>query len=109
MQRLSGWLAVCAALACGADGEPAPAPDPDSTPIAFTAHGLPGPWWRPGASGQEFRAESRACRQRSAEARRRNGARDPMDAAYRAFLDCMGESGWTRGSPPENVPQRPNI
>lgn len=100
---MRGGLALLAALltACGAPGEASRPSEPPATPLAFTAHGLPGPWWRVGASPREFQRDSRACRTQSSQARQR-ASRDRLEAAYRAFLECMEARRWQRGSPPEH-------
>jgi len=85
--------------ACGDGGAARPPLEPPPTPLAFTAHGLPGPWWRIGASPREFQRDSHACRSQSTRARER-ARRDALEAAYRAFLDCMEARRWQRGSPP---------
>jgi hypothetical protein len=75
----------------------APAP---AAPSAFNGgDGVPGPWWRHGASREEFNSDLVDCRGRSVEARS-NASEDPPDAAYRAFLACMSELAWSRGAPP---------
>ena len=50
--------------------------------------------WTRGA----FETDVAACRTQSSRAR--EGAADPHDAAYRAFLGCMSASGWRRGGAP---------
>jgi hypothetical protein len=75
----------------------APAPGPPS--VFSGGDGVPGPWWRHGATRAEFKVDLRVCRDRSVEARQ-NASDDPPDAAYRAFLECMTEFTWNRGGPP---------
>ena len=99
------------ALGC----EPAPATDaaqghgPGAVPLVHDVFGVPGPWWRAGATPDEFAAEMAACRRVSREARERAGGGDPLDAAYRSFLECMEKRGWNRGIPPQAALQRPRI
>ena len=94
-------VAFTALLAACAEGSEAPGPpEPPATPLAFTAHGLPGPWWRLGASPREFQRDSRTCREQSSRARER-ATRDARETAYRAFLDCMEARMWQRGTPPK--------
>jgi hypothetical protein len=102
--RLPATALAVLLLACGQAAE-APRPvGPPPTPLAFTAHGLPGPWWRAGASPRDFQRDSRACRAQSSRVRERV-TRDALEAAYRAFLDCMEARLWQRGTPPS--PQSP--
>jgi hypothetical protein len=77
----------------------APSPAAPTLPIAYGMEGVPGPWWRHGASRADFDGDMRTCRDRSTEARRSAHPDLRLDAAYRAFLDCMLQDGWTRGSP----------
>jgi hypothetical protein len=93
-------LVLSALLAACGEGGGVPRPsEPLPTPLAFTAHGLPGPWWRIGGSSRDFQRDSRACRAQSTRARER-ATRDALEAAYRAFLDCMEARMWQRGTPP---------
>ena len=99
----AGAIVVLLSLACGAPDDGAAtvgAAPPAAAHILFQFEGLPGPWWRPGGSGDAFEAEHRGCLARSREARTRPGRADPADAAYRSFLACMVELGWVRGLPP---------
>ena len=89
-------------LACGPGGETSRPAEPAATPLVFTAHGLPGPWWRVGASPKEFQRDTRSCRQQSSKARQR-AASNALEAAYRAFLECMEGRRWKRGLPPERL------
>ena len=92
---------VALGLACERGGtdaaEQALAEAPDPAPRVFELHGAPGPWSRPGASPQDFEAESRACLGRSREARQQAAPDARADAAYRAFLECMQAGSWRRG------------
>jgi len=108
--RCQAWKAarIGAALAivvvgCGApEGttpEAAPAEAVPMLPVAYGMEGVPGPWWRHGALRADFDRDLRTCRDRSSEARRSAPADARLDAAYRAFLDCMVERGWARGAP----------
>ena len=104
MHRPVAWTAavVLTLLAACGPGDEAPRPpaEPPATPLAFTAHGLPGPWWQLGGSPRDFQRDSRNCRVQSSRARERATA-DRLDAAYRAFLDCMQARRWQHGLPPE--------
>jgi len=106
---VSRWLAVAALVAllsgCAERRETRRPVEPPPTPLAFTAHGLPGPWWRVGASPRDFQGDSRACRSQSSRARER-ASRDALEAAYRAFLDCMEARLWQRGVPPRSLPPK---
>ena len=106
--RRTTWLCwICVwALGCGeAAGTSAvgdvSAPVPER-PSAFVVEGVPAPWWRKGAGRTDFEVDLRTCRDRSAAARK-SASEDPPDAAYRAFLTCMGELAWTRGAPPRRA------
>ena len=98
--------ALCAAvlmLGCGAEPPPSAGPSAAAAQpaAAFSVYGLPGPWWRDDAGQDAFDRESRECRRASSEARAQPDGRDPSDAAYRAFLECMLGHGWNRGIPPD--------
>ena len=76
-------LALAAALACdGATGPTAEAPEPAAR-VVRTAFGLPGPWWRAGASNEQFEADVRGCREVSTRARREAAGSDPAGVAAR--------------------------
>lgn len=98
-QPLAAALLALFALACGESGETLRPTEPAATPLIFSAHGLPGPWWKTGGSPKEFQRDSRACRSQSTRARER-ATHDALETAYRAFLDCMEGRMWQRGSPP---------
>jgi len=102
---LAGF-ALLAAFACGgAEGETAAVgAAPPAAHIVFQVDGVPGPWWRPGGTGDTFETDHRVCLVRSRDARNRPGEHDPADAAYRGFLDCMRQLGWVRGLPPRGSP-----
>ncbi|MGH0030971.1 MAG: hypothetical protein ACQGVC_14350 [Myxococcota bacterium] len=100
-------LAALVLLACGSAAEKAgsveAAPPPAGADLVFQREGVPGPWWRSGATQEMFDAEHRLCLARSREARREAAARgdgQPADAAYRSFLECMERYSWNRGLPP---------
>ena len=97
---LVAFLLAASALACGNGDEASRPGEAPATPLVFTAHGLPGPWWKVGGAPREFQRDSRACRGRSTRARER-ATRDALETAYRAFLDCMEERMWQRGTPPK--------
>jgi hypothetical protein len=69
---------------------------PSQIPQAFERVGVPGPWWRRGATREAFDVEHRVCLARSREARTAAAGGDPADAAYRAFLECMAQHSWSR-------------
>jgi len=95
----SASVSVLLLASCGSSEAPAGASTPSPAPPAhFSRVGLPGPWWREGATREHFDREARTCVSESGAARR--GAEDPADAAYRAFLDCMEARRWMRGVPP---------
>ena len=98
-----GSLVAAAALgiACAGEASDATTGVPDPAPTVHNAFGMPGPWWRAGASVERFDVEVKACRGESSAARERAGEADPLDAAYRAFLSCMEKHGWKRGRPPQ--------
>jgi hypothetical protein len=102
-------MAAALVLAACTDGPEAAAPAVSSgaeRPAAFTRHGVPGPWWRAAATEIDFDRDVRACLGESRRARA--GVGDPADAAYRAFLDCMGGRSWRRGgTPPPSAPLAP--
>ena len=97
---------ACAVLsACGpdagatqGDGVASPPPASGSAHLLFDREGVPGPWWRNGATLEMFEEELSGCLARGREAR--VGADDPADAAYRGFLSCMERHSWVRGLPP---------
>lgn len=92
-------VATLALLACGPSEAPASvATAPPGPPTFFSREGLPGPWWREGGAREPFDRDASHCVKQSRAARR--GAKDPADAAYRAFLDCMEARRWGRGVPP---------
>lgn len=97
-------LAALLWLGCGAGDAPPPVESapPEDERLAFQREGIPGPWWRTGASQATFDVEHRACLARSREARRRAADGDPADAAYRAFIECMQRQDWRRGLPPRS-------
>jgi hypothetical protein len=86
------WIACLLALgvACEGSGEVGP-------PGLFARYGYPGPWSREGATRAEFDGDAGACQaaSRRARAEAERGARP--DAAYRSFLECMEQRGWSRG------------
>jgi hypothetical protein len=96
----AAWALAALLPGCGS-AEQAPAAEPAAVATTgfHTRYGFPGPWSREGASHVEFDADSRACLESSNEARR-SVAGDRNDAAYRSFLECMEERGWTRGVAP---------
>jgi len=100
LRRAAAGLALLW-LGCGAgDGSRAvEAGPPPGTRLVFQRDGVPGPWWRDGATQEMFDAEHRICLARSREAR---AGADPADAAYRAFLECMQQRSWSRGLPPRS-------
>jgi len=100
IRRLAVVALTALLTACAEEREAPGPPEPPATPLAFTAHGLPGPWWRLGASPREFQRDTRTCREQSSQARER-ATRDTREAAYRAFLDCMAARMWQRGTPPK--------
>ena len=96
---LVGWLC----LSCGSasdDAMPVDAGPPPPATLVFHRDGVPGPWWREAATQELFDAEHRVCLARSREARASAGEDGRADAAYRSFLECMKQTGWTRGLPP---------
>jgi len=102
--RLVSLLSVgcaCVALGCGTasetDAAVAAAP-PAGADVVFDREGVPGPWWRRGATMEMFEDSLGGCLARGREAR--SGAADPADAAYRGFLECMKQHSWVRGLPP---------
>ena len=94
-------LAFSFAAGCNRAADPSAAPQGSaqvaSVTRSFERRGAPGPWWREGATDEHFDRESRACLATSREARRRAPEDARADAAYRAFLDCMEQTGWRRG------------
>ena len=97
------------ALACGseqaapASGQPALFEEElgdDVVPVQsfHTRYGFPGPWSKEGGRAVEFEQDSRGCLRRSNEARRAAPEDERNEAAYRGYLTCMQELGWTRGS-----------
>lgn len=109
MTRASPYCALAAAiaallpLACGAPPEERVAVDaapPPGVDLVFLREGVPGPWWRRGASQQMFDDELGLCLRRSNRARSESGNGDPADSAYRSFLECMEQHSWVRGLPP---------
>ena len=97
------------ALACGSTEAPPATEQPalfdeelgdDVVPVQsfHTRYGFPGPWSKEGGRGVQFEQESRSCLRRSKEARGAAPEDDRNDAAYRGFLTCMDELGWTRGT-----------
>lgn len=114
MRRLC-WIALIAPLAACGPAAPPPAVEAapgqtdqtdqtDQSEPYYEREGLPGPWWREGATREMFETEQRLCLTASRDARA--GADDPADAAYRAFLGCMQTSRWTRGLPPQSTRTR---
>jgi hypothetical protein len=89
-------LAACGSGEVAGDPQPVGLPPP-SGPSYYTLYGLPGPWSREGADHADFDRDSRACRDRSAAARREADAGSSAEDAYRAFLGCMEERRWARG------------
>jgi hypothetical protein len=102
--RFSVVAAAIAALACQAcdDGatSAANAAPTEAGPLVFARHGVPGPWYRAGATRAQFDGESLLCLGRSREARVSAPPGTGADAAYRSFLHCMEEQRWTRGGDP---------
>jgi hypothetical protein len=102
-----GLVAAIAALlvpACGAPADPQAAVEaapPPGADLLFAREGVPGSWWRHGASQDMFDAELGVCLARSKRARAAPGSLDPADAAYRSFLECMDRHHWVRGLPPK--------
>ncbi len=74
----------------------------DELAIPFELYGHPGPWWRNGATQVDFDRDIATCRTASSRAREQAASGARKDAAYRAFLECMGEHAWTRGHPPRS-------
>jgi len=105
MRRLLWILLGGLAAACGApdDGSTSIAAMPRGPDLIFEREGVPGPWWRRGATADQFETEHRACLSQSRAARA--GAEDPADAAYRTFLACMEHTRWRRGPPPLAPPR----
>jgi hypothetical protein len=103
---LAWLLAAALAVGCGRDQDP-PAPaagaSADVAPRAFEMRGTPGPWWRAGATQVDFDGDSRACLRASREARQSAPADEKAAAAYAAFLECMAEREWRRGTRPPQV------
>lgn len=95
-----GILSLALLLSCQAEPARPDGSDAAKAPTVHTAFGLPGPWWRAGASAEDFDAGVGACRRQSTAARDAAAGGDALDAAYRAFLACMERDGWTRGRPP---------
>jgi hypothetical protein len=81
----------------------------DVVPIQsfHTRYGFPGPWSKEGGRAVEFEQESRSCLRRSNEARREAPSDDRNEAAYRGFLTCMEELGWTRGTTAKKAGEAP--
>ncbi len=100
LRSVSALLLVLFASACAGEHGEAAAQSAPPPVTAFNAFGMPGPWWRAGASAEEFDLDLRTCRSESSAARARPGEADPLDAAYRSFLGCMERLAWTRGRPP---------
>lgn len=103
---LACLVAAALAVACGREPDP-PAPAADAAaevaPRAFEMRGTPGPWWRVGATQVDFDGDSRACLRASREARGGAPADEKAAAAYAAFLECMAEREWRRGTRPPQV------
>jgi hypothetical protein len=104
--RWTLWLGLVAACGPAESALPPVAAAPARPEPFFEREGVPGPWWRDGATPEMFESEHRACLRASGEARR--GAEDPADAAYRAFLACMETARWQRGLPPSR-PRRATL
>lgn len=102
LRSLARVAVALALLGCGdaPRGERVEAGPPTSRPAVYERDGVPGPWWREGATEEMFDAEHRLCLARSREARGEAGADRAADAAYRAFLECMQQQSWQRGLPP---------
>lgn len=103
-EAIGGAAALTGALLIGAcepreATPPSPAAEADSA--WFTKYGLPGPWSRDGATRAAFEDETDTCLRLSNGARADAPQGEGNDAAYRAFLDCMADKGWTRGAGPE--------
>ena len=105
---LARWLAFVwlgAALGCtgGEEAISAELSLPDAgaadAPVFFK-YGTPGRWSRADATGADFEKESRICLDRSGAARRDAEPGGGIDAAYRAYLDCMEEHRWIRTGRP---------
>lgn len=92
-------MAACGLLGCGPGGADSGSSEPPPTPLVFTDHGLPGPWWRIGGSPRDFQRDARRCRLESTGARKRATSNE-LDVAYRAFIGCMERRRWKRGLPP---------
>jgi hypothetical protein len=98
-------LGLFAACRPSEPNPPAVAAAPARPEPFFEREGVPGPWWREGASSDMFEREHRACLRASHRARAQ--AKDPADAAYRTFLACMETGQWTRGLPPARPASAP--
>lgn len=109
---LAAALSVALALACGSRDAPPTSEQPalfdeelgdDVVPLVsfHTGYGFPGPWSKQGGRAAQFHRESRSCLRRSNQARRAAPEDERNEAAYRGFLDCMEELGWTRGTTPK--------
>jgi hypothetical protein len=106
---VAGALATLAGVAllglgCGTGdpSRPVQAGPPPGERLIFQREGVPGPWWRDGATQEMFDAEHRVCLARSQEARTDASGANPADAAYRAFLECMRQRSWSRSLPPRS-------
>ncbi len=79
-------------------------PSPIGLPTPFSFEGIPGPWWKLGATRAHFESDLRTCRDRSTEARQAAEAGAGHAAAYRTFLECMIDHAWNRGVPASPAP-----
>lgn len=106
LHRMQGWQVFACLLTVALSCESKVTAPSDASseqtlgPVVHNAFGIPGPWWRADATPGAFDADLATCRSASSAARKRPGESDPLDAAYRAFLDCMDARGWQRGTPP---------
>lgn len=112
---LAAVLSLGLLLACGSPESPPPDAEQlalfdeelgdDVVPVQsfHTRYGFPGPWSRDGGRAGDFDREWRTCLRRSNEARRAAPADERNQAAYRGFLSCMENLGWTRGSTPKKA------
>jgi hypothetical protein len=99
---LAAALGLALLAGCGPGETPAGAEVSEEAPSSdfHTRYGFPGPWSREDANRDDFERDSGACLARSNAARREPGSDDRNAAAYRSFLQCMDERGWTRGLAP---------
>ena len=104
--RRASVLSLILLAACGSESrgpESVDAAPPSAVAIIFERDGLPGPWWRTGATQEAFDTEHRVCLARAREAgeEARSRGHDRADATYRGFLACMEQTAWNQGLPPK--------